>query len=111
MSAIINAIKGLVRGEPVLTGELVRLLLAASGLFGLGWTEDGISKGIGAIVMVVSMVLTLLARRASTPVANPQVQITSVLAESRDANNQVMATDVIEVPKTKPVLTLSGWRN
>lgn len=110
MSKLIGIIKGFFRGEPVVTAEVVRIALAASALFGLGWSEEGIGKMVSAIVLVVSALLSLIARRGTTPAVNPVPKVTPQMVPG-DVEAGEPYSKVELMPDLKPVLTLKGWRS
>lgn len=109
MSKLLDIIKGFFRGEPVVTAEVVRILLAVSALFGLGWTESGISKMASALVLVVSGLISVLARRATTPIVNPVPKVAPQMVPGNvEAGEPYSKVELM--PVVKPVLTLKGWR-
>lgn len=109
MSKLLGIIKGFFRGEPVVTAEVIRILLAVSALFGLGWSEEAIGKMTSALILVVSMVISVLARRATTPNVNPQPKMAPQLVPG-DVEAGEPFSKVELQPVIKPVLTLKGWR-
>lgn len=78
------------RGEPVLVGAVIAAILGALGVE----LTDGAAQNL--VTAVATIAAAFMARRYSTPYANPVVPTRTVAGEP--------------VPQTKPVITLSGKR-
>lgn len=85
--------KQFAKGEPVVVGQIVFLLLAA---IGLNVNED-MAGQLG--ILVLGAVVTWLQRRNATPAANPAVP-TLVVKDGK----------VGAVPPPQPVITFAGRR-
>lgn len=95
-----ETLKAWLRGEPITIAALVAAVTAA---VGYPVAEDRAATIITAVVTVVGM---FVARRHTTPAADPRLQ-TTIAVRPTNGDEEHAGLPPVTTP---PVRTLSGWR-